>query len=74
LDYISTLLLILEESQDKNSKQGRNLEAGADAEAMVAYWLVLCGLLNLLSYRPWDHQLRDRMTHRGLAPPLSVTN
>jgi hypothetical protein len=32
-------------------KQGRKLEAGADAEAMegAAYWLATCGLLNLLS-------------------------
>jgi hypothetical protein len=33
--------------------QGRNLEAGADAEAMegAAYWLAPHGLLSLLSYR-----------------------
>jgi hypothetical protein len=33
--------------------QGRNLEAGADAEAMegAAYWLASPGLLSLLSYR-----------------------
>jgi hypothetical protein len=35
----------LKESEDKNSSQGRNLGAGADAEAMdcPAYWLVLNG-------------------------------
>ena len=38
-------------------KQGWNLEAGADAEAMegAAYWLAPHGLLNLLSCRTQDH-------------------
>jgi hypothetical protein len=37
--------------------QGRNLEAGADAEAMenAAYWLASPGLLSLLSYRTQDY-------------------
>ena len=36
--------------------QGRDLEAGADAEAIegTAYWLASPGLLSLLSYRPQD--------------------
>jgi hypothetical protein len=40
-------------------KLGRNLEAGADAEAMgnAAYWVASPGLLSLLSYRiqGWYH-------------------
>jgi hypothetical protein len=39
-------------------KQGKNLEAGADVQAMedAAYWLAPDGLLSLLSYRTQDHQ------------------
>ena len=57
-------------------KQGRNLKAGADAEAMerAAYWLASTGLLSLLSYRTQDHQPRDGTTHNGLGPLTSVTN
>jgi hypothetical protein len=53
-------------------KQGRNLEAGADAEAVegAADWLTFSGLLNLLSNRIWAHLLRDGTTHNGLGPPL----
>ena len=42
----------------------RNLEAGADTEAMegAAYWLVPHGLLSLLSYRTQDHS-------PGMTPP-----
>jgi hypothetical protein len=38
-------------------KQGRNLKAGADAEAMrgATYWLIYTGVLSLLSYRAQDH-------------------
>ena len=38
-------------------RQGRNLEAGADAEALegAAYWLASPGLLSLLSYRTQDY-------------------
>ena len=41
--------------------QGRNLEAGAEAEAMegAAYWLAPQGLLSLLCHRTQDHQPRD---------------
>jgi len=44
-------LSITEGAQDRNSRQGRNLVAGTDAEAMegAAYWLVSHGLLSLLS-------------------------
>jgi hypothetical protein len=45
-------------------KQGRNLEAGADAETTedAAYRLALHGLFSLLSYR-------TRTTSPGVAPP-----
>jgi hypothetical protein len=45
--------------------QGRNLEAGADVEAMegAAYWAPSTGLLSLLSYRP-------RTTSLALVPPI----
>ena len=45
-------------------KQGRNLEAGADAEAMEggAYWFASHGLLSLLSYR-------TQITNPGMATP-----
>jgi hypothetical protein len=38
--------------------QGRNLEAGADAEAMERCdnWIISPGLLSLLSYRTQDYQ------------------
>lgn len=44
-------------------RQGRILEAGANAKAVegAAYWLVLHGLLSLPSY--------TRITHPGMAPP-----
>ena len=40
-------------------KQGRNLEAGADAGHWwgAAYWVALHDLLNPLSYRTQDHYL-----------------
>jgi hypothetical protein len=51
--------------------QARNLEAGADAEAMegAAYWLASPASLSLLSYRTQDYQPRDGTTHNGLGPP-----
>ena len=53
LAYTSTSLFITQGRQDKNSKQGRTLEAGADAEAMEGgvYWLASHCLLSLLSYK-----------------------
>jgi hypothetical protein len=56
-------------------KQGRNLEAGADAESLegAAYWLVLYKLFSLLSYRTEDHQPRDGNTHK-LGPLSIITN
>ena len=69
LVYSSTLLFITKGSQDRHS-HGRNLEAGADAEAMkgAAYWLAPCGLLSLLSYITQHYQPRDGTTHSGLGP------
>jgi hypothetical protein len=57
-------------------KQGRILEAGADAEAAegAASWLTPHGLLSLLFYRTQDHKPRDDSTHSGLGPPPSITN
>jgi hypothetical protein len=57
-------------------RQSRNLEAGADAEAMedAAYWLAPHGLLSLLSYRTQDHQPRNTTTHNGLGSLLLITN
>jgi hypothetical protein len=49
-------------------KSGRNVEAGADAEAMegAAYWLAAPGLLSLLSCRTQDHQPTGGTTHNKL--------
>jgi hypothetical protein len=62
--YSSTLLFSTKESQ------GRNLEAGADAEAMdgAAYCLASPGLFSLMSYRTQFCQPRDGTTHKGLPP------
>ena len=48
--------------------QGRNLEVGADAEAMEGCCLLDCFIL--LSYRTQDHKPRDYSTHSGLPLPL----
>jgi hypothetical protein len=40
--YISTSEFIIEGSPGSNSKQGRNLEAGANAEAMEGCCLLAC--------------------------------
>jgi hypothetical protein len=76
LAYTSTLLFIIEGSQDRNSSR-----AGTWRQEMMqrpwkgaAYWLAPHGLLGLLSYRTQDHQPRDGTTHNGLGPPPSITN
>ena len=63
----STSLFITKESQ------GKNLEAGVDAEIIdgATYWLAHNGLLGLLSYKIQDHQCRDGTTHNGLCSSLS---
>jgi len=56
--------------------EGRNLEAGADAEAIegAAYWLASPGLLSLLSYRTQDYQPREGTTCNGMSPSALITN
>jgi hypothetical protein len=56
--------------------QGRNLESGADAEAMEGCSLLACfpGVLSLLSYRTQKYQPRDNNTHNGLSRPTLITN
>jgi hypothetical protein len=51
--------------------QGRNLEAGPDAEVVegAVYWLASSDLLSLLSYRTQDYQPRDGTTHNGPSNP-----
>jgi hypothetical protein len=65
-DYSSTL-----EEVRTPLKQGWNLQAGADAEAMegAANWIASHGLFTLLSYRTQDHQSGDGPTFNGLGPP-----
>ena len=52
----------------KKFTQGRNLEAGTEAEAMEVCCL-LASLPGLLSYRTQNHQPRDSTTHNALGPP-----
>lgn len=70
---------------EQELKQGRILEAGADAEILeagadaemiedAAYWLTLPDWLNLHSYRTQDCQDCDLTTHNGLGPSPSITN
>jgi len=56
--------------------QDRNLEAGADAEAVEEGCLLACfpWLSQPASYRTQDHQPRDGTAHSGLGPPSSITN
>jgi len=53
--YSSSLAKAVKLTQDKN------LESGADAEAIegAAYWIMSCGLLWLLSHRTQDHLVVD---------------
>ena len=60
-------------------KQGRNLEAGTDAEDVEECCLLLLlfslhGLLSLISYRTQDHLPRDGTTYGGLGPSSLITN
>ena len=56
------------------TKEGRNPEAGADAEAWsgAAYWIAPHCLLSLIYNRAWDHQPRDGSTHNGLGSTSST--
>ena len=72
----STALLI-KEVRAGSQQAGRNLETGADAEAMEKCslnQLAPRSLLSLLFYTTLDHQPRDGTAHNGLGPPESVTN
>jgi hypothetical protein len=53
----------------------RGPEAETEAETMVsaAYWLVLHGLLSLISYITQDYQPWGGITCRGLNLPISVS-
>jgi hypothetical protein len=64
LTYASTSLFIIKKS--KGSKQGRDLEVGADAEAMDKdpHWLAYQDLLSLLYYRTWNYQPRDNTIYK----------
>jgi hypothetical protein len=57
-------------------KQGWNLEAGTEAEAMdgAAYWLASPGLLSLPSYRTQDCQARNDTTTMSWEPPPLIPN
>jgi hypothetical protein len=65
LAYTSTALFIIAESQ------GKNLEAGADAEA-AEEWLPPYSLLSLLSYGYQEPS--GGSTHSGLGAHPSITN
>ncbi|EGV99603.1 hypothetical protein I79_006008 [Cricetulus griseus] len=56
--------------------QGRNLEAGADAEAVedAAYRIPPHSFLSLISYSIQDHQPRDGTTHNGQSPSKLIIN
>ena len=64
--------------KEVSSRQGRNLEAGADTGAGgggglgggACCLLISHGLLSLFSYRTQSHQPRDGTTHNGLGPTL----
>jgi hypothetical protein len=58
---------LLEEVRQEH-KQGRKLEAGADAEATenADFWLASLSLLTLLLCRPQDHQPKDDTTNNGV--------
>ena len=47
LAYSSTSLFIIKDSLDRNSKQARNIETGADTDTMegAAYWLAQSAFL-----------------------------
>ena len=58
-------------------EQGRNLEAGTEAEAMgAASWLTLYGLISLLLYRSQEHQptLGGTNYNKLGPPPTSINN
>ena len=60
-----------ERKSGQEFKQGRSLEAGAEAEAQegAAYWLASHSLQSLISFRTWDCEPKDGTTHNRLPPP-----
>ena len=56
--------------------QGKNLEAGTEAENIRKCYSLTChhGLLSLLSYTTQDHLSRGATNHSGLDPPASTIN
>lgn len=69
----SILLIITEESQDRNSGQdprGRSWYRQRSWRG-AAYWLVSHGLLSLLSYRTQDHKLA--LLHQSLIKKMSYS-
>jgi hypothetical protein len=59
-------MLLIRGSQDSNSEQGKNLETGADAEAMEGCYLLACLVCFL-------HQPSESTTHSGLTPSWLIT-
>lgn len=75
LAYISTSLFT-DESLDRNSNRTGTcrLELMQRPRRGAAYWLVLYGLLSLISYRTQVHQPWGIPTHNGLGPPPLITS
>lgn len=61
----------------KAGTQGRDLEAGIDAEAVKDHCLLAftpCGLLSLLSYTTQDYLPRGDSTRNGTNPLIPTNN
>lgn len=56
----------------KAGTQGRNMKQ--KPQGSCAYWPVLSGLLNYLSYLAHTHLPRDGAAHSGLGPATAVNN
>lgn len=60
--------------------QGRNLEVGAEAEAIEELRLLVCSTRRPSCYLPLftdameDPLPRDGTTHSGMGPPMSIIN
>jgi hypothetical protein len=74
--HITSQFSIIKGSQDRNSSR-----AGTWRQKLMqrswgsaAYWLAPHGLLNWLSYRTQDLQLRGSPNHNDLCLPLSIRN
>jgi hypothetical protein len=74
--YTSTLLFIIEGSQDRNSSR-----SGTRRQKLIqrhwrgtGYWIAPCSLLSLLSSRTQGHEPRGGTTYHGLGPFSLITN